>query len=134
MSIKTFRIVVDGVEHLVEVEELREDRAGETARTPRSAPVPAPAPKPASVATPPPAAAAPAPSVGGNQVDAPLQGTVLEVAVKAGDQVKAGDILVTIEAMKMENEIVAPRDGTVGDTHVNKGDNVRAGDLLVSFQ
>ena len=131
MSIRRFRIVIDGVEHLVEVEELRESGPGKTAPAPRPNPTPVRAPQRAAEAPPP---VAPAPAAAGGDVSAPLQGTVLEVAVKVGDAVKAGDILVVIEAMKMENEIVAPNAGTVKGIHVNKGDNVRAGDLLVSFQ
>ena len=54
-------------------------------------------------------------------------------APKAGASVKAGDVLVILEAMKMENEIVAPQDGTVASINVNKGDTVNSGDVLVSM-
>ena len=54
-------------------------------------------------------------------------------AVAAGASVKAGDVLVILEAMKMENEIVAPQDGTVASVNVNKGDTVNSGDVLVSM-
>lgn len=127
MTIKNFRIVVDGVEHFVEVEEIKGEQKEAAPRraNPRAqAPAPAPAPAPA---------AAPAPSAAGG-ITAPLQGTVLDIPVQAGQAVKAGDILVIIEAMKMENEIVAPGDGTVDTISVNKGDVVRAGDLLLSFR
>ena len=53
--------------------------------------------------------------------------------VAAGASVKAGDVLVILEAMKMENEIVAPQDGTVASVNVNKGDTVNSGDVLVSM-
>ena len=53
--------------------------------------------------------------------------------VAAGASVKAGDVLVILEAMKMENEIVAPQDGTVASVNVNKGDTVNSGDTLVSM-
>ena len=62
-----------------------------------------------------------------------MPGTILDVKVAAGASVKAGDILVILEAMKMENEIVAPQDGTVAGVHANKGDSVNSGDLLVSM-
>ena len=58
---------------------------------------------------------------------------ILDVKVAAGASVKAGDVLVILEAMKMENEIVAPQDGTVASVNVNKGDTVNSGDVLVSM-
>ncbi len=60
----------------------------------------------------------------------PMQGTVLKVAVADGDRVEAGDLLVVVEAMKMENEIVAPRDGVVGELGVAPGAGVASGQLL----
>ena len=56
-----------------------------------------------------------------------------DVKVSAGASVKAGDVLVILEAMKMENEILAPQDGTVASVNVNKGDTVNSGDVLVSM-
>ena len=70
----------------------------------------------------------------GDIVKAPLQGTILSVDVAPGDHVKAGDNLVVIEAMKMENEIVAPHDGEIAKVHVDKGVVVSSGDLLVTFK
>ena len=61
------------------------------------------------------------------------EGTIEEWKFKEGDTVKKGDILVILEAMKMENEIVAPQDGTVASINVNKGDTVNSGDVLVSM-
>jgi biotin carboxyl carrier protein len=58
---------------------------------------------------------------------------ITDVKVAAGASVKAGDVLVILEAMKMENEIVAPQDGTVASVNVNKGDTVNSGDVLVSM-
>jgi propionyl-CoA carboxylase alpha chain len=62
---------------------------------------------------------------------APLPGTVVKVAVAAGDRVRAGDTLIAIEAMKMEHEVRAPADGTVTEVHVGAGEQVEAGRLLV---
>lgn len=62
-----------------------------------------------------------------------MPGNILDVKVAAGTSVKAGDVLVILEAMKMENEIVAPQDGTVASINVHKGDTVNSGDTLVSM-
>ena len=62
-----------------------------------------------------------------------MPGNILDVKVKAGDAVKAGDVLVILEAMKMENDIVAPQDGTVASVSVAKGDTVNVNDVLVSL-
>lgn len=79
-----------------------------------------------------PAPAAPAAPVGsGTPVNAPLPGTVLSVNVSNGQSVKAGDVLLIIEAMKMENEIMAPHDGTVTSVAVSKGQAVESGTPLV---
>ena len=64
---------------------------------------------------------------------APMPGNVLDVLVAVGAKVSAGDAVVLLEAMKMENEIVAPQDGTVASVSVKKGDTVNSGDLLVSM-
>ena len=91
----------------------------------------APAAAPAAAA---PAAAAPAAPVvtgAGETVSAPMPGNILKVNVKAGDAVKAGTVLVVLEAMKMENEIMAPKDGTVTQVLVSKGSTVDTGAPLV---
>ena len=95
-----------------------------------AAPAAAPAPVAAPAAAPAPAAAAP---VAGDAVTAPMPGNILKVNVTAGQAVKEGDVLVVLEAMKMENEIVAPQDGTVASVNVHKGDTVNSGDVLVSM-
>ena len=81
------------------------------------------------------AAASSAPAASGKAdgtvVSAPLPGTVTKVLVSSGDTVSAGDVLLTLEAVKMENEIKAPCDGTVGDIKAAKGATVQAGDTLV---
>ncbi len=89
---------------------------------------PAPAPKPAAA----PAAPKAAPA-GGQSVNAPMPGTILAVNVKAGQAVKKGDVLIMLEAMKMENEIMAPVDGTVSAVNVTKGQSVQSGDVLVTL-
>ena len=70
---------------------------------------------------------------GGEKITSPMPGTILDVKVAPGVAVKAGDVLVILEAMKMENEIVAPQDGTVAAVNVKKGDSVNSGDVLASL-
>lgn len=97
------------------------------------APAPAAAPAAAAPAAAP-AAAAPAAPVNlaaGETVEAPMPGNILRIDVKQGDVVKAGQILVILEAMKMENEIVAPKDGTVAQVVTSKGAVVETGTPLV---
>ena len=76
-------------------------------------------------------AAAPAAAASGTVVAAPLPGNIFAIKVKEGDAVKAGDVLIVIEAMKMENEVCAPSDGVVKQIAVSKGAMVATGDTLV---
>ncbi len=75
--------------------------------------------------------AAPVASGNGTPVPSPMQGTILDVRVKAGDSVKAGQILCILEAMKLENEIKSPSDGTIVSVNVTKGQQVNSKDTLV---
>ena len=100
------------------------------------APVPPAAAAPVAVAAPVAAApaaapAAPAAIAAGTSVDAPLPGNIFAIKVKEGDAVKSGDVLIVIEAMKMENEVCAPSDGVVKQIAVTKGQLVATGDTLV---
>ena len=98
------------------------------APAPVAAPVAAPA---APVAEAPAAPAAPAPvSADGTQVKAPMPGTILAVKKNVGQAVKAGDVIVVLEAMKMENDIVAPCDGTVKSINAPKGSTVNTDDVI----
>ena len=69
----------------------------------------------------------------GEAVPAPLPGSVVAIKVAAGDSVKKGQVLVVIEAMKMENEVMAPRDGVVAQVITSKGASVNSGDPLVTL-
>ncbi len=115
---RKFLINVNGTSYEVEVEEVG-------GAAPVAAPAPAAAPKAAPAAAP---AAVPA---GGKKINAPMPGTVVDVKVNAGDTVKKGQILVILEAMKMENEIMAPEDGKVVSVVTTKGAAVNTGDALV---
>ena len=123
---KNYTITVNGTPFNVTVEE------GTSSAAPvASAPAPAPAAAPAPQAAP---KAAPAPAAAGSvKVDAPMPGNILDVKVSNGTAVKAGQVLVILEAMKMENEIVAPQDGTVASINVNKGDTVEAGQTIITL-
>lgn len=123
---KNYTITVNGTLYNVTVEE------GTSSAAPvASAPAPAPAAAPAPQAAP---KAAPAPAAAGSvKVDAPMPGNILDVKVSNGTAVKAGQVLVILEAMKMENEIVAPQDGTVASINVNKGDTVEAGQTIITL-
>lgn len=78
-----------------------------------------------------PSAPVQASSSGGEEVVAPLPGTVLDIKVNQGAQVKKGEIVAILEAMKLENEIFAPRDGIVSHIKADKGNNVNTGDCLL---
>lgn len=90
---------------------------------------------PAAPAAPAPAAPAAAPAAGSaDSVRSPMPGNINEVRFSAGQTVKAGDVVIILEAMKMENEIVSPRAGTISKVHVQKGAVVNTGDPLFDVQ
>ena len=119
---KYYNITVNGVAYSVSVEETAAG-AAPVAAAPVAAPV---APKAAPAAAPKAAAGA----AGAVTVKAPMPGNILDVKVAAGASVKAGDVLVILEAMKMENEIFAPCAGTISSVAVAKGAAVNPGDVL----
>ena len=103
---------------------------GTVSAAPAAAPAPVAAPAPAAAPAPVAAPAAPA-AVAGEAVKAPMPGNILKVNVTAGQAVKEGQVLVVLEAMKMENEIMAPKAGTVAQVLVSKGSTVNTGDTMV---
>lgn len=119
---KTASVNVNGMDYQVELENA-------PAAAPAAAPK-APAAEQPAVQSPAPAAA---PAGAGEKVPSPLPGVIIEVSVKEGQAVKAGQKVAVIEAMKMENEIAAPKDGTVTAIHVNKGDSVLEGADIVTI-
>lgn len=122
---RRFNINVNGTAYDVQVEEVG-------GNAPMSAPVTAPAPTPTPTATPTPAPVSAAPVGEGTKVDAPMPGNIVDVKVNVGDTVKSGDVLILLEAMKMENDIVAPCDGKVTSVTVKKGDTVNSNDTLAT--
>jgi biotin carboxyl carrier protein len=130
---KKYLITVKGISYEVEVEEIKDNAPQSKAAV--TAPVRAAAP--AAPAAPAPAKAAPAssaPAGGTASVTSPMPGSIFKVHVKAGDSVKRGDVLIILEAMKMENEIFAAADGVVDSVLVKEGATVNTGDVLVTFK
>ena len=130
---RQFNITVNGVQYSVAVEEVGAASAPVAAPV-AAAPVTAPVAPVAAPADAPAPAAAPAPVAGGEKINAPMPGTVVNVQVTAGESVTKGQVLLVLEAMKMENEIMSPRDGVVAGVHVTKGESVDSGKLLISLQ
>lgn len=136
---KKFIVNVNGKSYEVEVEEVGQSTPSQTISAPVSTPQPkvetkpqqsAPQPKPEVKKE---VKSAPVPQ-GAETVEAPMPGTVLDIKVNQGDTVTEGQVLVILEAMKMENEIVAPRSGKVSAINTSKGSSVNAGDPLVSLE
>ena len=126
-----YKVTLNGRTYEVEVEAGKAMLLDEyEAIVPAAAPVAAPAAAPAPVAAPAAAPAAAAP-VAGDAVTAPMPGNILKVNVTPGQAVKEGDVLVVLEAMKMENEILAPKACTVKQVLVSKGSTVDTGATLV---
>ena len=127
---KNYRITVNGTVYDVAVEELGQ---GAVAAAPVAA-APAPAAAPVAAA---PAAPAAAPKASGTEgsvkVTAPMPGKILGVKASVGQAVKKGDVIIVLEAMKMENEVVAPEDGTVASINVSEGASVESGDVLATL-
>ena len=135
---KKYKVTLNGRTYEVEVEAgkaMLVDEYEAYAPAPAAfapAPAPAAAAAPAVQAAAPAAqAAAPAAQAAGETITAPMPGNILRIEVTNGAAVKAGQILVILEAMKMENEILAPRDGTVAQILVQKGSTVETGSPLV---
>lgn len=117
---KTYRITVNGTAYDVVVEEVANGAAPVAPVAKPAAPAPAPAPVKKAAAA-------------GTPITAPMPGKILDVKVAAGASVKRGQVVMILEAMKMENEIVAPEDGVIADVAVSAGASVEAGDVLASL-
>ncbi|HIS58363.1 MAG TPA: biotin/lipoyl-binding protein [Candidatus Limadaptatus stercoravium] len=131
-----YKVTLNGKVYEVEVEKGEAVIQAEYEAALPAAPAAAPAapvsaaPAPAAAAS----AAAPAAQAGAGTVPSPLPGNINEVRFSAGQTVKAGDVVIILEAMKMENEIVAPKAGTLTKIHVQKGAVVNTGDPLFDVE
>jgi len=131
---REFNVYVDGEYFQVEVDPAGRAAAvvsaGQAPAPPQKAPAAKPAPAPPAW----PPAARPAAAGSPGEVAAPMPGIVIEYRVKKGDQVKAGDVLLILEAMKMQNEIKAPASGKVSTINFSAGDSVQKGDVLLVIE
>lgn len=128
-----YKVTLNGKIYEVEVEKGEAVIQSEyEAALPQSAPAVATVTQ-APVQTAAPAQSAPAAAAGANAIVAPMPGTINAVKVTSGQQVKKGEVLVILEAMKMENEIYADKDGKVGQVFVQKGASVQTGTALVEI-
>jgi biotin carboxyl carrier protein len=140
---KKYNITVNGVVYAVEVEEaggvsqvVSAPAPALRAAVPAAPPAlaPAPAAPPAPVAPAPAAPAPAAPSAGAFALECPMPGTIMDIRVTPGESVAVGQVLLILEAMKMENEIPAPQAGIVDTIQVAKGASVNAGDILITLK
>lgn len=124
---RNFLVNVNGTSYEISVEEIDGKAAAASAAAPAAAPA-------APAAAPAPAAPAAAPAAGEATVKAPMPGNILSVNVKVGDAVKKGQVVMILEAMKMENEILSPVDGTVSAVFVQQGATVNPDAALCSIR
>lgn len=124
---KSYTITVNGSVYDVTVEE----KTGGVSSAPAAAPAAPEKKAPAAPAAPAPKAAAG--SAGSIEVTAPMPGKILAVKANPGQAVKKGEVILLLEAMKMENEVVAPQDGTIASINVDSGDMVESGDVLATL-
>lgn len=134
------RVTVEGRTYEVEVEIVDEGGRDEPPAMSAAPPPVAPVAHPAPVSQPPSAPSArksaspPPPSADGAVCRSPMRGTINAIKVAVGQSVRRNDVLLVLEAMKMESNIPSPRDGVVRVIHVSTGQNVREGDVLLEFE
>ena len=127
---KQYKITVNGKTYEVEVEEIGGQNpapitATQTTTTPAAPqqPKPQPQPKPNNPGT-----------TGKQKITSPMPGTIMSIKTKPGDKIQKGDVIMILEAMKMENEIIAPEDGVITSIDVSEGASVNTGDILATFE
>jgi pyruvate carboxylase subunit B len=132
-AIRKYNVFVDDTYYAVEVEGEGEE-AAPVIRQVALAPKPAAAPKPVPAAAPAPKPAPAPTATGAGAVTAPMPGMIVELKCKVGDKLKAGDVVLVLEAMKMQNPLLAPIGGEVKSIHVKAGDSVAVGDVLAVIE
>jgi len=120
MATRKFRIKMEGKIFEAEVEEIGGEQTVPSVAKPQAAPRPAPV------------AQAPIPPASGNAIIAPMPGKIISVKVSKGQKINAGDVVIILEAMKMEQEIKSSLSGTVADILVAAGDTVRKEQSLIT--
>lgn len=125
---KTYTITVNGTAYDVTVEENVNGAPAAAPVAKAAAPAATPAPQAAPAAP-----AAPTGAAGSVEITSPMPGKILDVKASAGQAVKKGEVVLLLEAMKMENEVVAPQDGTIATINVAAGDMVEAGNVLATM-
>lgn len=131
---KHYTITVNGNTYEVSVEENSGASSAVPAPVVAAAPAPAPAaPIQKAAPAPAPAPKAPAGKEGSIKLNSPMPGKILSLKASVGQKVKKGDVILILEAMKMENEVVATDDGTIASINVTAGQSVEAGDLLATL-
>lgn len=144
---KEYKYIINGNEYSVNIDSIQGNKAnvtvngkaydveivGKEVKSATPKPAPAPAAAPAPKAAPAPAPAKPATSGEGTPFKAPLPGTIVDIKASVGQQVAIGDVVLILEAMKMENEITAEKAGTITAISVNKGDTVMEGTTMFTI-
>ena len=131
---KYFNITVNGVLYQVSAEEVSAPGVPAPQAPGVNTPVDTAAPAPPPAAAPASAQVQSVPTGGEGLLKAPMPGTIVAVEKAVGQVVSAGDVVIVLEAMKMENEIYAPRSGTISQIYINKGDTVSAGDPMLLIE
>lgn len=117
---KQYEITIDGQVYQVSLKEISAADAQQVTPAAKSAEPPTPVPAATS-------------SGNGTTINAPMAGNVIKINCQPGQNVKAGDVLIILEAMKMENEIVAPEDGVISNVFIKEGDSVSSGQKMLGM-
>jgi len=129
---KKYKITVNGQTYEVEIEEIGgtvSQTAPAQVKPPAASEIKEPKPQPKPEAKPKTSGTA-----GNNKITAPMPGTIMSIKKKPGDKIQKGDVIMILEAMKMENEIVAPEGGTITSIDTSEGASVNTGDILATFE